>query len=68
MNIEKIEYLGFDVEIIYQPFFDDSTARSKQYKVIIKKDGVEQASRYGITYNNALVYYKNWINKHMKNQ
>ena len=33
-----------------------------------KKDGVEQASRYGITYNNALVYYKNWVNKHMKNQ
>ena len=39
MNVEKINYSGYDIEIIYQPFFDDSTAKSKQYQLIIRKDG-----------------------------
>lgn len=41
MNIEEIEYLNYTVKIIYQPFFDDSTPRSKQYQLIIEKGGVE---------------------------
>ena len=39
MNVEKINYSGYDIEIIYQSFFDDSTAKSKQYQLIIRKDG-----------------------------
>ena len=31
MDIEKIIYLGYEIELIYQPFYDDSTPKSKQY-------------------------------------
>lgn len=64
MNIEKINYRGYDIEIIYQPFFDDSTAKSKQYKLIIKKQGNEYINRYGLTYSGAISFYKKWIDKH----
>lgn len=63
MNIEEIEYLNYTVKIIYQPFFDDSTPRSKQYQLIIEKGGVELTNRYGLTYNGAKTWFKRWIDK-----
>ena len=66
MNIEKINYSGYDIEIIYQPFFDDSTAKSKQYQLIIRKDGVEYVNRYGLTRGSAIIYYHRWIDKKEK--
>lgn len=63
MSSEKIIYLGYIIEIIYQPFFDDSTAKSKQYQLIIKKDGLELINRYGITRSSAIAFSKKWINK-----
>ena len=66
MRNERINYLGYEIEIIYQPFYDDSTAKSKQYRVIIKKDEIEYINRYGSTRNGAVTFYKNWVNKHYK--
>ena len=63
MNVEEMNYLGYDIEIIYQPFFDDSTAKSKQYQLIIRKDGKELINRYGLTRGSAITYYQRWINK-----
>ena len=66
MNVEKINYSGYDIEIIYQPFFDDSTAKSKQYQLIIRKDGKEYVNRYGLTRSSAITYYKRWMDKKTK--
>lgn len=66
MNVEKFNYTGYDIEIIYQPFFDDSTAKSKQYQLIISKDGKEYINRYGLTRSYAITYYKQWIDKKQK--
>lgn len=63
MNVEKFDHLGYDIEIIYQPFFDDSTAKSKQYKLIIRKDGVEYINRYGLTHGSAVAFYQRWTDK-----
>lgn len=66
MNVEKINYSGYDIEIIYQPFFDDSTAKSKQYQLIIRKDGKEHVNRYGLTRSSAITHYMRWIDKKTK--
>ena len=63
MNIEKIQYFGYEIELIYQPFYDDSTPKSKQYKLIVKKDNIEFINRYRLTRGSALTYSKKWINK-----
>ncbi len=67
MNIEKFNYSGYDIKIIYQPFFDDSTAKSKQYQLIIRKDGREYINRYGLTRGSAIAYYQRWIDKKKTN-
>lgn len=54
----KIQYLGYEIELIYQPFYDDSTPKSKQYKLIIKKDNIEFMNPYGLTRGSALAYSK----------
>jgi hypothetical protein len=61
MDVERIIYLGYEIELIYQPFFDDSTPKSKQYKLIIKKQGRELINRYGFTRSGAITFYKRWI-------
>lgn len=61
MDVEKIVYLGYEIELIYQPFFDDSKPKSKQYKVIIKKNGNDLINRYGFTRSGAIAFYKKWI-------
>lgn len=38
MDIEKIQYLGYEIVLIYQPFFDDATPKSRQYRVIARKE------------------------------
>ena len=63
MNIERINDSGYDIEIIYQPFFDDSTAKSKRYQLIIRKDGAEFINRYGLTRGCAISFYQRWIEK-----
>ena len=63
MDIEKIQFLGYEIELIYQPFYDDSTPKSKQYRLIVKKNNIEFINRYGLTRSNALNYSKKWINK-----
>ena len=67
MKIEKINSFGYDIEIVYQPFFDDSKPKSKQYQLIIKRNNVEYVNCYGMTYNSAVVRYKKWINKNIVN-
>lgn len=66
MNKEVIYYEDYIAEIIYQPFFDDSTAKSKQYKLIIKKDNKEFINRYGFTKNGAITFFKKWVNNKRK--
>lgn len=63
MDIEKIQYLGYEIVLIYQPFYDDSTPKSRQYRVIVKKENIEFINRYGLTRGSALAYSKNWINR-----
>ena len=64
MDFEKIIYLGYEIELIYQPFYDDSTPKSKQYKLIIKKQGHELINRYGFTRSGAIAFYKRWASDH----
>lgn len=61
MDVERIIYLGYEIELIYQPFFDDSTPKSKQYKLIIKMQGRELINRYGFTRSGAIAFYERWI-------
>ena len=63
MDNEKIQYLGYEIVLIYQPFYDDSTPKSRQYRVIVKKENIEFINRYGLTRGSALAYSKKWINK-----
>ena len=63
MDIEKMQYLGYEIVLIYQPFYDDATPKSRQYRVIVKKEDIEFINRYGLTRNSALAYSKEWINK-----
>ncbi len=62
MKIENLNYRGYEIKLIYQPFFDDSTAKSKQYNVIVKKGDIEFINRYGLTRGSAIAYSKEWIN------
>ena len=57
MDVERIIYLGYEIELIYQPFFDDSTPKSKQYKLIIKMQGRELINRYRFTRSGAIAFY-----------
>ena len=66
MDVERIIFLGYEIELIYQPFFDDSTPKSKQYKLIIKKQGREFINRYEFTRSGAVSFYKKWIDKQFK--
>lgn len=66
MMIEKKNYLGFEIDLIYQPFFDNSTPRSRQYKLIIKKYGLEFVNKYGFTYSGAKTFYKRWIDNYLR--
>ena len=59
--MEKCNYEGYEIELIYQPFYDDSTPKSKQYRLIIKKQGNELINRYGLTRSGAIAFYKKWI-------
>ena len=61
MYMEKCNYEGYEIELIYQPFYDDSTPKSKQYRLIIKKQGNELINRYGLTRSGAIAFYKKWI-------
>lgn len=63
MKTEIIEYEGYTAKIIYQPFFDDSTAKSQQYKLIIEKEGHVYIDRYGFTNSGAKTFFKRWVNK-----
>lgn len=63
MDIEKKQYLGYEIVLIYQPFYDDSTPKSRQYRVIVKKENTEFINRYGLTRSSALAYSKKWIDK-----
>ena len=67
MGIEKISSFGYDIEIIYQPFFDECKPKSQQYQLIIKKNNVEYVNRYGMTYNSAIACYKKWVSKNVVN-
>ena len=66
MDVEKNNYRGYDIELIYRPFYDDSTQKSKQYKLLIKKHGVECINKYGLTRSGAINFYKKWIDKQFK--
>ncbi len=66
MNIEKNNYRGYDIELVYQPFFDDSKPKSKQYQLIIKSQGVEYINQYGLTRSGAISFYKKWVDKQFK--
>jgi len=66
MNVEKMSYLGYEIDLIYRPFWDESVQRSKQYRVVVKKDGKELLNRYGLTNSGAIAYAKQWINSHSK--
>ena len=66
MNVEKISYLGYDVELIYQPFYDITASKSQQYKLIIKKQGKVCIDRYRFTRSGAISFYKNWVEKQFK--
>lgn len=61
MDVEKIIHLGYEIELIYQPFYDDSMPKSKQYRLIIKKQGHELINRYGFTRSGAIAFYKRWV-------
>ena len=39
METERFYHDKYTIELIYQPFFDDSTPKSRQYKIFIKKEG-----------------------------
>ena len=58
MDKQIIERSGYTAEIIFQPFFDDSTQKSKQYKLIIKQDDKELINRYGFTRNGAVAFFE----------
>lgn len=60
MKTEIIEYEGYTAKII---FFDDSTAKSQQYKLIIEKEGHVYIDRYGFTNSGAKTFFKRWVNK-----
>ena len=66
MDKQIIERSGYTAEIIFQPFFDDSTQKSKQYKLIIKQDDKELINRYGFTRNGAVAFFEKWLNKKNK--
>lgn len=63
MKKEVIEYKGYKGEIIYRPFFDDSTPLSKQYKLIISKEGKIYIDRYRFTGNGAKTFFHRWVDK-----
>ncbi len=67
MDIEKLQYLGYEIVLIYQPFYDDATSKSRQYRVIVRKENIEFINRYGLTRSSALAYSKKWINKKENN-
>lgn len=53
----------YEMELIYQPFFDASTPESKQYTLIVKKVTDEYTNCYGQTLSSALAYQNKWIKK-----
>ena len=61
MKIEKFEYMGYIAELIYQPFFDDSTPRSRQYKLKIIKDNTVLIDRYNFTRDGAIAFFHRWV-------
>lgn len=63
MKTETIEYEGYKATIIYQPFYDDSTPKSQQYKLTIEKDGRVYIDRYRFTNNGAKTFFIRWVNK-----
>ncbi len=66
MNVEKIKYLGYDIELIYQPFYDSSTPISQQYRLIIKKQEKVLINKYRFTRSGAISFYKSWVDKQSK--
>lgn len=63
MKKEILHYKNYIAEVIFQPFYDDSTPMSKQYQLIIKKDNIALIKRYRFTRNGAITFFKTWVNK-----
>lgn len=63
METERFYHDKYTIELIYQPFFDDSTPKIRQYKIFIKKEG-NILERYGFTHSGAIAFVKKWIIDH----
>lgn len=64
METERFYHDKYTIELIYQPFFDDSTPKSRQYKIFIRKEGIILVERYGFTHSGAIAFVKKWIIEH----
>ena len=64
METERFYHDKYTIELIYQPFFDDSTPKSRQYKIFIKKERNILVERYGFTHSAAIAFVKKWIIEH----